>query len=159
VLFVCENNFFAQSTSQTQTLAGDIGARAAALGIETVHANTWDWQALFGHMAAAVERVSATSQPVLVRVDTFRLVAHSKGKDNRPADYVREFWERDPLVLLEKALGHTSFWADALAGIDARLTAAVEAAKAAPFASPTSPYAAERGWGCRDPVDDPRVSA
>ena len=42
LLIVLENNLYAQSTSQTQTLAGDICARAAAFGIETTHSSTSD---------------------------------------------------------------------------------------------------------------------
>lgn len=145
ILFVCENNYFAQSTSQAQTLAGDICARAAAFGIETLHANTWDWRGLCETIGGAVGRVRATSRPLFARVDTFRLMAHSKGDDNRPEDFVRGFWERDPLVRLERALGSTPFWTDALREIDARIAGAVEAAKAAPFAPPASLLAARDG--------------
>ena len=42
LLVVLENNRYAQSTPQSQTLAGDIEARAAAFGIETAQADTWD---------------------------------------------------------------------------------------------------------------------
>ncbi len=48
VVFVNENNLYARSTSQTQTLAGDINARAAAFGIKHWHSNTWDWPAAAG---------------------------------------------------------------------------------------------------------------
>ena len=37
LLVVLENNLYAQSTSQSETLAGDICARAAAFGIATLH--------------------------------------------------------------------------------------------------------------------------
>jgi 2-oxoisovalerate dehydrogenase E1 component len=147
ILFVCENNYFAQSTSQAQTLAGDIAARAAAFGIETLHASTWDWRGLCTDLAAAAGRVRSASRPLFARVDTFRLMAHSKGDDNRPPDFVRDYWDRDPLVRLEKAHGHTSFWTDALREIDARIAAAVEAAKAAPFAPPTSLFPATSAHG------------
>ena len=46
VLFVCENNLYAQSTHQSQTLAGGIRARAEAFGIETAYSDTWNWPAL-----------------------------------------------------------------------------------------------------------------
>ena len=50
ILFVCENNFYAQSTSITETLAGDICDRASAFGINTVQSNTRDWPRLFESM-------------------------------------------------------------------------------------------------------------
>ena len=49
LLIVLENNFYAQSTSQTETLAGEICARATAFGIETTHSNTCDPQKLVQH--------------------------------------------------------------------------------------------------------------
>ncbi len=42
LLIVCENNFYAQSTSQTLTLAGNILDRAAAFGIKTGEGTTDD---------------------------------------------------------------------------------------------------------------------
>src|SRR5205807_2119344 len=48
VLIVLENNRYAQSTAQEETLAGDICGRAQAFGIETTHADTWDWCRLLG---------------------------------------------------------------------------------------------------------------
>ena len=42
LLVVLENNSYAQSTPSAQTLAGNIVARAAAFGIETGLANTWN---------------------------------------------------------------------------------------------------------------------
>ncbi len=54
LLFVLENNLYAQSTSQTETLGGDIEARACAFGIRTLKADTWDPNKLIGTMAEAV---------------------------------------------------------------------------------------------------------
>ena len=42
LLVVLENNRYAQSTPQSQTLAGEIEARAAAFGIVAERADTWD---------------------------------------------------------------------------------------------------------------------
>ncbi len=83
LLIVLENNGYAQSTSQTETLAGDICARAAAFGIETSHGDTWDHEALFCEMSRAVSLVRNECRPIFIRVDTYRLAAHSKGDDNR----------------------------------------------------------------------------
>ena len=66
LLFVLENNGYSQSTSQEETLAGDICARAAAFGIDTAQANTWDHDTLFRELAAAAERVR-TNVPSGVR--------------------------------------------------------------------------------------------
>ena len=133
LLVVCENNLFAQSTSQSQTLAGDICSRAAAFGIETRHGSTWRWPDLLGEMQDAIDFVRTQSRPLFHRIDTFRLMAHSKGDDNRPAEYVQLHWERDPLAVLERELGATAAWQRMTAEVDAAVEAAVAAADASPF--------------------------
>jgi 2-oxoisovalerate dehydrogenase E1 component len=131
LLVVCENNLYAQSTSQEQTLAGDIGARAAAFGIATRTDSTADWQRLLSGMEESVAEVRSRSRPVFHRIDTFRLMAHSKGDDNRDPDYVRSHWDRDPLAILERLLAAEPAWQRIVAGIDAEIDAAVQAAEAA----------------------------
>ena len=98
LLIVCENNLYAQSTCQTETIAGDICSRAKAFGIETQSENTYDWPELVAGMKVAVAGVRQNSRPHFYRIDTFRLMAHSKGDDNTPADYVQAHWARDPLA-------------------------------------------------------------
>jgi 2-oxoisovalerate dehydrogenase E1 component len=97
LLFVLENNQYAQSTSQAETLAGDICSRAAAFGIRTCHADTWNPERLTGELKSAVEWVRDESAPAFVRVDTYRLAAHSKGDDDRDAAEIARFTQRDPV--------------------------------------------------------------
>lgn len=141
LLFVCENNLFAQSTSQEQTLAGDICARAEAFGIKTRHSSTYDWTQLFGDMERSVAEVRASSRPVFHRVDTFRLMAHSKGDDNRPIDYVQAQWARDPLTVLEAAIEDDPRWVAAASAIVAEIDEAVAVAEESGFADAAVPVA------------------
>ncbi len=135
VLFVCENNLFAQSTSQTQTLAGDIGMRAEAFDIRTFHSDTWNWPGLFDDCEDSVAYVRSSGKPAFHRVDTFRLMAHSKGDDNRPVEYVERHRARDPLVALEARFGESGRWQTLLSETRTRVEAAVTQAELAPFAS------------------------
>ncbi len=132
-LFVCENNLFAQSTCQTQTLAGDICARAAAFGIETSHGNTWHWPELFAHMARSIRTIRETGRPMFHRVDTFRLMAHSKGDDNRPSDYVERHRGRDPILALEAKFGSDPRWQSMAAKLDREIEEAVKQCDDSPF--------------------------
>lgn len=102
LLIVQENNRYAQSTPQSQTLAGDIEARASAFGIETARADTWDPAGLLASTASAVESVRLRGRPFFLRVDTYRLMAHSKGDDDRDQDEVRSYWDRDPLTVFAR---------------------------------------------------------
>ena len=93
LLIVLENNLYAQSTSQTQTLAGDICARAAAFGIETTHSSTSDPLKLLQTAKQCVEQVRKESRPHFLCIDTARLMAHSKGDDNRDKKEIEQYWD------------------------------------------------------------------
>ena len=56
LLVVLENNPYAQSTHQRQTLAGDICLRAEAFGIMARLGNTWEPEKLLSRLAAASPR-------------------------------------------------------------------------------------------------------
>jgi 2-oxoisovalerate dehydrogenase E1 component len=139
VVFVCENNLFAQSTSQKETLAGDICARAEAFGIRTAHSNTWQWPELFDAMEATISYARAEGRPVFHRVDTFRLMAHSKGDDNRPESYVEPYRQRDPLNALSEKFAADPRWQEFQAAVEAKVEAAVQVSEAAPWDEMTLP--------------------
>lgn len=105
LLIVLENNLYAQSTSQQETLAGDICARAAAFGIETYRGSTWQYLDLGETLRQAVSQVRTRSAPAFVRVDTYRLAAHSKGDDDRDPSEIRQFASRDPVNEFIASLG------------------------------------------------------
>ena len=90
LLIVLENNLLrAVDRRRRETLAGDICARAAAFGIETLHGDTW--QPREPRAATARRRREPCGdecRPVFVRVDTYRLAAHSKGDDDRDRDEI-----------------------------------------------------------------------
>ncbi len=97
LLVVLENNLYAQSTSQSETLAGDICARAAAFGIATLHGDTWRHEDLIALLRSAAAKVRRDCCPVFVRVVTSRLAAHSKGEDDRDPEEIARYQSRDPL--------------------------------------------------------------
>lgn len=100
LLILLENNLYAQSTSQSETLAGDICARAAAFGMATFSGDTWDYDSLAVEMRRAVTLVRDECVPAFVRVDTYRLAAHSKGDDDRDPAEIASFARRDPVNML-----------------------------------------------------------
>lgn len=97
LLIVLENNGYAQSTPQAQTLAGEIGARAAAFGIKARHANVWNPEQLCAAAEECVSQVRRERRPVFLRIDCDRLMAHSKGDDDRDAAELEAYRQRDPL--------------------------------------------------------------
>jgi len=132
LLIVQENNRYAQSTPQTQTLAGDIEARAAAFGIDTARANTWDPAALLATTASAVESVRLRTRPFFLRVDTYRLLAHSKGDDDRDPAELRSYWDRDPLEIFAREEPEAAARLESEARV--QIDKAVTLAEASPYA-------------------------
>lgn len=97
LLIILENNGYAQSTPQSETLSGEICARAEAFAIRTAKGNTWDWEQLYTITQELVAFVRDEGKPAFLQIDTFRLKAHSKGDDNRPRSEIEIFEASDPL--------------------------------------------------------------
>ena len=96
-LIVCENNGYSQSTPQSASVAGDIGARAEAFGSRVFRADTWDLETLNEQAAQALDYVRNSGRPAMMIVQTYRLNPHSKGDDQRPAEEIKWFSDRDPV--------------------------------------------------------------
>jgi 2-oxoisovalerate dehydrogenase E1 component len=131
LLIVLENNGYAQSTAQAETLAGDIGARAAAFGMPVYRGDTWEHVTLAGELKRAVTGVRAAGGPAFVQVDTYRLAAHSKGDDDRDPQLIAGYAQRDPVNLFLSGKNPAE---DAeLRSIRERIERAIEQAEAAPL--------------------------
>lgn len=102
LLIVCENNFYAQSTPQHINLAGDIRARAEAFGIKTFKGHTSSPGQLMDDAKAAIDYVRSETKPGFFLVETFRLNPHSKGDDDRPAEEIQRYREKDYLSIFSK---------------------------------------------------------
>lgn len=102
LLFVLEDNKYAQSTSQQETLAGTFEGRAKAFDISYFKASTEDITTLCAVAEEAVGFVRQQRKPAFLHVETYRLMAHSKGDDTRDPLTVKEYWLKDPLAQFEK---------------------------------------------------------
>ena len=132
MMIVLENNLYAQSTSQTLTLAGDICARAGAFGIDSYHGTTANPRELQDLMVTAIGKVRGQSRPAFFRVDTSRLMAHSKGDDDRPKDELARYWAQDPITRFTEQFPEEA--AKLKAEAEATINHAVELATPAPYA-------------------------
>jgi TPP-dependent pyruvate/acetoin dehydrogenase alpha subunit len=135
VFFVVENNHYAQSTPVELELAGSIPARAEAFGVEAVSLDTTDVEEVHRTAAQAVGRIRETGEPFFLVLDTYRFSPHSKGDDNRDPAEIEDRRRRDPLAVAGIRLGDEERRAieDAC---ETRLAEVVEAAEAAPAATP-----------------------
>ncbi len=96
IVYVLENNQYAQSTHNKQTLHGDISKRVAGFGLDYAKTNIWDVANLESTLGAAVS-AARKSKPVFVEVDCYRLNSHSKGDDNRVTDEINTYAAKDLL--------------------------------------------------------------
>ncbi len=129
LVFVLENNLYAQSTHQSEVMAGDICARAQAFGLHTAYANTWDWENLYENLGKLTHYSRTYSLPSFIQIDTYRLHAHSKGDDNRDPEEVKKYSNIDPLNLI--IANNDSDYSMNNRKINALLVQAVEEAKVA----------------------------
>jgi 2-oxoisovalerate dehydrogenase E1 component len=83
IVFVLEDNGYAQSTSKNQTFAGDICARMKGFGVRYLKADSNDLSGLDQACQQALIVAREKSKPTLLHVKTYRLNSHSKGDDNR----------------------------------------------------------------------------
>lgn len=83
-------------------MAGEILDRFKAFGIDCYDTDTWDLESLYAVMGDAVNHCRSERKPAVVRVRTDRLMAHSKGDDDRPQELAAQFWERDLLSRFQR---------------------------------------------------------
>ena len=108
MIFVCENNQYALSTSYRRTTAVErVALRAPAYGIpgQTIDGN--DVVEVYHAINEAVERARAGEGPSLVECLTYRWGQHSMRanlRDPRPQEEFDAWKARDPLKLTEKQL-------------------------------------------------------
>lgn len=133
LLFVVENNHYAQTTPAELAVAGSIPARAAAFGIDTADVRTTDVLRVHEEAARAVEAVRRSGRPYFLVLDTYRLAPHSKGDEIRDPAEIAAASERDPLRVVADRLDPDR--AAAIADeAERRIAEALEAARAAPEA-------------------------
>jgi 2-oxoisovalerate dehydrogenase E1 component len=108
IIFMCENNQYALSTSSKRTIAGEsIAGRAAAYAIPGVRVDGNDALAVYEATKTAVARARAGDGPTLIEAVTYRWGGHSMRAnlpDYRTKDEEREWMERDPIARLRPAL-------------------------------------------------------
>ena len=113
VLFVLENNGWAESTPATQQLplgVEEMGQRAAAYGMTAMEVDGQDLEAVVEATRSARDNAVSGLGPVFMNVRTYRFTGHYVGDPQvyRDKSEVRQLREtQDPLELLRARLGMT----------------------------------------------------
>lgn len=95
LLMIVENNGIAMSTPIGAHLAGTIGARAAAFGLQYVYVDSVDVNVIRGRLAPLVAAARADREPLVVEFRTTRLGPHSRGDDTRDPRQLAQAREQD----------------------------------------------------------------
>lgn len=96
VLFVIENNKYAQSTPNIYTLSGSIEKRAESFNIKYFKTSTYtNPNDLFNTCEKSINYCRDKNCPVILEIDTYRLVPHSKGDDFRDSEEKNKYSDLD----------------------------------------------------------------
>jgi acetoin:2,6-dichlorophenolindophenol oxidoreductase subunit alpha len=144
VVFVCENNGYAQATPVEYAVAADrISDRAAAYRMPGVTVDGQDVIVVWEAAREAVERGRGGDGPSLVECRTYRYYGHHQGDETlryRTADEERTARERDCLRRFREVLLGEGIDAAELDGLDGRnrerLDEAIAFAEASPLPGP-----------------------
>ncbi len=144
VVFICENNQWALSTSIQSTLSvPDVATRAQGFGLPSVIVDGQDGLAMHAAAQEAITRARTGGGPTLIEAKTYRFHTHSAfaTKDPRAADEVAFWKSRDPIEILSAKLLDagvlTAAELDALRAHEAALAQeAADFAVASPYPAP-----------------------
>lgn len=103
VVVVVENNHIAQSTPRALNMAGTIGDRVKAFGVEHILITDIEVALIREKLAPALERVRTQSRPLVIEFQTQRLGSHSKGDDTRSEQELAVLKQRDWYRLYQAA--------------------------------------------------------
>lgn len=133
VVFVCENNHYAQSAAFERMIAQPVlSRRGEAYGVPSVDVDGMDLEAVHAASAEAVARARDGEGPSFIVADTYRYLGHMAGDTEiyRSADEVTRWQDRDPIELLRRRLTDAGVLDDAAWGaMQAEVAAEVEAAE------------------------------
>jgi len=132
VVFVCENNGYAESTPVAyHCSASDIANRAGGYEIPGVVVDGFDLFAVYEAAGEAIARARRGEGPTLLEAKTYRYYGHFQGDavTYRTAEEVAGFRDRDPIDLVRNhVISHGVATAEELDAITARVTGALDQA-------------------------------
>jgi TPP-dependent pyruvate/acetoin dehydrogenase alpha subunit len=140
VIFVCENNLYAASTSfETAFAIKSVADRAQAYGMPGLTVDGNDVQAVYERADEVIERARQGGGPTLMECETYRLCGHSRSdpKTYRTREEEELWQEREPLGRLADTLKRLGLATDErLDHIEEEVVAVIDEAVAYAEASP-----------------------
>lgn len=135
VLFLVENNRYAQSTPVHLHLAGKITARFEAFSIPAEGIDTADVSLIAASADREANLVREGSGPRAIVIDTYRFAPHSKGDDTRDPEEIASFRKNDPILLQASHIEQEEL-KSIESEVDEEIAEAFQRAQADPVADP-----------------------
>jgi TPP-dependent pyruvate/acetoin dehydrogenase alpha subunit len=134
VLFICENNHYAQSSSIERMVAQpQISRRGDAFGVPSFDVDGMDVLAVYRVTSEATARARSGGGPSLIVADTYRYLGHMADDTQmyRQGSEVDSWRDKDPIVRLAKALTQAGMLTEAMhAELDSEATRIIDRAEA-----------------------------
>jgi pyruvate dehydrogenase E1 component alpha subunit len=152
IIFMCENNGYAITTSYKNSVSVDhVSDRASAYGMPGILVDGQDAIAVWEATEEAVRRARAGEGPTLIEAMTYRFEDHSLGLDRvrkseyRTQDEIDEAMKRDPLKIHRRAIISHGFSSEQECdeienAVLKEIVEAVEFARKSPFPEPEALY-------------------
>jgi len=109
ILFLVENNNYAQSTPIKKHLAGSIIKRANVFNIKSSHITTTDIVKIKNWSADIINYIRVNQKPYWCVINTNRLCAHSKFDDFRTKKEIQKILKKDPLRMIRKYVSKETY--------------------------------------------------
>jgi TPP-dependent pyruvate/acetoin dehydrogenase alpha subunit len=147
VVFVCENNLYAQKVPASVAMAiDDIADRASSYGMPGMIVDGQDVIDVFRAAQRAVELARRGDGPTLIECKTYRFRPHYPVFDEeRPADEIARWLQRDPISLLgDRLIASGGLDGDAIERMEQEiasdLSESIRQAEAAPMPGPETVF-------------------
>jgi pyruvate dehydrogenase E1 component alpha subunit len=144
ILFVCENNLYAESIPTKKHLnVKDIAVRAKAYNIEGITVDGNDIEDVCSNAKKAIEKLRNGLGPILMECKTYRHRGHFEGEPQtyRPKDEVEDWLKKEPIKrfkekLLAQNLITEKIYKEIEADIDSQLEKAIKFAEESSYPKP-----------------------
>lgn len=146
IVFFCENNHYAEFSTESQQHRASLKERAEGYGVGYVHVDGNDVLEVAERTGSVIDEIRSGGGPVIVEAETYRWHGHYEGdpQNYRSSDELDEWKQRDPLSIMRAHLIEQDADEAELDALEAEVAESIEVdidqARQDPFPEPESLY-------------------
>ena len=108
ILFVCENNSIAQTTTIEQNMAGSIANRVKSFNVKFDKCSKYDFDEISKKSKKIINYTRMKKKPAFLEIESIRLGPHSKGDDTRNKKKINKLLKKDIFLKIKKKTKHSA---------------------------------------------------